>query len=169
MSLRFFVLSLRQLQKPHRIMNQITAYIERASDGSFTISSPQVKGVYAQAPTVEEAQVEFIEMLGEQAVEIRKRTGRMPEWYGCDGLQIVFIPYNTQEEGDNDLEQQLSDIINTVSWRETYDKYLGKSAVWLYDKIGGINDSFDKQKMAKLNEALTYFSNRIKVATDGPN
>lgn len=59
----------------------LTAIIERATDGGFTIHAPEVFGVYAPAPTESEAKAEFLEMLEEQAEDICERTGRYPEWY----------------------------------------------------------------------------------------
>ncbi len=60
---------------------RLTAIIERAQDGGFTIHSPEVFGVYAPAPTENEAKAEFLEMLEEQAEEIYDQDGAYPQWY----------------------------------------------------------------------------------------
>lgn len=72
---------------------KLTAIIERARDGGFTIHSEVVKGVYAPGPTEAEAKAEFMEMLGEQAEFIEERTGAMPEWY-ADGAPEVEYTYS---------------------------------------------------------------------------
>lgn len=151
-------------------MNQITAYIERASDGSFTISSPQVKGVYAPAPTVEEAQVEFVKMLGEQAEDIKDITGRWPEWYSeQNGMEIIFVPCDNTQDATNNIKPMMRDILNDISWRGIANRYFEKPASWLYEKMDGMNGGFDEQEKAKLKEALIDLSKRIKVAADGLN
>lgn len=71
-------------------MSNITAIIERASDGGFTVYSPSVKGVYAPAPTEAEAKAEFEEMLEEQAEDIQERTGEMPAWYSNGKPEIEY-------------------------------------------------------------------------------
>lgn len=67
----------------------ITAIIEKAQDGGFSIYSPQIKGVYAPGPTEEEAKEEFAEMLAEEAEDVKERTGSYPEWHGQDA-EIEF-------------------------------------------------------------------------------
>lgn len=60
---------------------KITAIIERATDGGFSIYSPSVPGVFAPAPTEDEAKAEFQDMLEEQAEDIFEREGKYPEWF----------------------------------------------------------------------------------------
>lgn len=64
---------------------KLTAIIERAADGGFVIHSPQVEGVYAPAPTENEAKEEFLSMLEEAAEDQQERNGCYPEWY-CAGI-----------------------------------------------------------------------------------
>lgn len=68
----------------------LTAIIERASDGGFTVYSPDVPGVYAPAPTEDEAKAEFLEMLEESAEDILDTTGKYPEWYSADGMEVEY-------------------------------------------------------------------------------
>jgi predicted RNase H-like HicB family nuclease len=67
-------------------MAAITAIIEKGNDGGFNIYSPDVKGVYASAPTEAEAKSEFLEMLEEQAEDIMERSGTCPTWYSAYGM-----------------------------------------------------------------------------------
>lgn len=71
-------------------MSKITAIIERASDGGFTVYSSSVKGVYAPAPTEDEAKAEFEEMLIEQAEDIEERSGEPPVWYADGQIDVEY-------------------------------------------------------------------------------
>lgn len=73
---------------------KVNAIIERAKDGGFTIHSPEVFGVYAPAPTESEAKVEFMEMLEEQAEEIKEQEGKYPQWYMPGGEIEVEYKYS---------------------------------------------------------------------------
>ncbi len=70
---------------------KLTAIIERAQDGGFTIHTPEVFGVYAPAPTESEAKAEFLEMLEEQAEEIFEQDGAYPQWYvPGKGIEVEY-------------------------------------------------------------------------------
>ncbi len=71
-------------------MATLTAIIEKASDGGFSVYSPDVPGVYAPAPTEEEAKAEFVEMLEEQAEDMFDSTGKYPAWYSADGIEVEY-------------------------------------------------------------------------------
>lgn len=71
-------------------MSKITAIIERASDGGFSIYAPSVNGAYAPAPTEAEAKEEFIEMLHEQADYYKERKGEYPEWYADGNFEVEY-------------------------------------------------------------------------------
>ena len=69
---------------------KLEAIIEKAKDGGISIHSPQVKGVYAAAPTEEEAKAEFVEMLDEMAEDILDNTGALPQWKRPGGYDIDY-------------------------------------------------------------------------------
>lgn len=71
-------------------MATLTAIIEKGTDGGFNIYSPDVRGVYAPAPTETEAKKEFEEMLQEEAEEILVNVGKYPGWYSPDGIDIEY-------------------------------------------------------------------------------
>lgn len=80
---------------------RLTAIIERACDGGFTIHAPKVAGVYDPAPTEREAKEEFVEMLQEQAEDAFERDGVYPDWF-VDGVlpEIDYAPQIYKTEGD---------------------------------------------------------------------
>lgn len=74
-------------------MTKITAIIERASDGGFSIYAPSVKGAYAPGLTEAEAKDEFVGILHEQAEYFQERTGHLPDWY-ADGSPEIEYTYS---------------------------------------------------------------------------
>lgn len=72
----------------------ITAIIERATDGGFSIYSPSIPGVFAPAPTEDEAKAEFRDMLEEQAEDVLQRDGKYPEWYKEGTLSEIEYTYS---------------------------------------------------------------------------
>lgn len=72
----------------------LTAIIERACDGGFTIHAPKVEGVYAPAPTEQEAKEEFVEMLQEQAEDAFDRNGVYPDWFANGEMPEIDYTYS---------------------------------------------------------------------------
>ena len=62
------------------MLQQITAIIEVAPDGSYSASSDQVPGVYANGLTDTEVRTEFLTMMQEQAEYMTETGGQRPEW-----------------------------------------------------------------------------------------
>lgn len=64
----------------HKVMNRITAIIERGNDGGFTIYAENVKGLIGTGMTEDEARKDFVAVREEQAEFYAEKHGTMPEW-----------------------------------------------------------------------------------------
>lgn len=72
----------------------------------------------------------------------------------------------------NPVKEQLSDIASDVSWAKISQRYFGKSASWLYNKINGVDGNggqggFTESEKQQLREALYDFANRLRTTADG--
>ena len=70
-------------------MNILTAIIEKASDGGYSIYADGGIPVYGSGLTEDEARSEFTTCLKEQAEYMKEREGNYPAWYS-DDLQIDY-------------------------------------------------------------------------------
>ena len=68
-------------------------------------------------------------------------------------------------------KQQLEDIIVDVSWGKIANKYFGKSASWLYNKLSEIDGnggkgSFTPEEEQQFKGALYDLAERIRKSAD---
>ena len=97
------------------------------------------------------------------------------------GWAEAFSKYAAESEDEMLLEdnrptgvtvkQKLNDILLAVSWREISNQYFGKSSVWLYHMLDGIDEKgnlreFTVEEQQQLKQALYDLSNRIRRAAD---
>lgn len=66
-------------------MKKITAIIEKASDGSYSIYLPKIEGIYGSGTTEQEAKEELAEAI-DSAREYAEENG----WNGYEGLKNEF-------------------------------------------------------------------------------
>jgi len=65
------------------------------------------------------------------------------------------------------VKQQISDILLDISWAKISNKYFGRSASWLYQKLdGGVANDFTYSEKIQLKNALLDFSERIRKAAE---
>ena len=66
----------------------------------------------------------------------------------------------------NAVKQNLSQVLNVISWSEISRIYFGKSNSWLYHKLNGVDGngkptSFNEEEKAILKDALLDLSSKI--------
>lgn len=61
-------------------MQEITAIIERGTDGGFAIRAEEISGVIGYGLSEEEAKTDFLEVREEQAEYYQERKGEFPWW-----------------------------------------------------------------------------------------
>lgn len=69
-------------------MKTIVATIEKASDGGYGIYA-EPDGLVGYGLTEEEAKIDFISILEEQAAYYKQRCGEFPSWYDIE-LQVEY-------------------------------------------------------------------------------
>lgn len=65
------------------------------------------------------------------------------------------------------IKHELADIALEVSWAKISQRYFGKSASWMYNKINGIDGNggvggFSETEKEQLKNALSDFAARIQ-------
>lgn len=61
-------------------MKTITAIIEKATDGGYSVYTKEVKGAIGYGLSETEAKEDFIDVLEEQVEYFKGRTGEFPDW-----------------------------------------------------------------------------------------
>lgn len=72
------------------------------------------------------------------------------------------------------MKKHLSDIALDVSWAKISQKYFGKSASWIYNKINGIDGNggeggFTEAEKQQLKTALYDFADRLRATANKIN
>lgn len=70
-------------------MKTITAIIEKASDGGYSVYTHDVKGAFGYGLSEKEAKEDFIDVLKEQFEYFQERSGDISEWVK-EGYTIVY-------------------------------------------------------------------------------
>lgn len=70
-------------------MKTLTAIIEKANDGGYSVYADGGIPVYGSGLTEDEARIEFETCVKEQAEYMKEREGAYPSWY-ADDLQIDY-------------------------------------------------------------------------------
>ncbi|GHT16413.1 hypothetical protein AGMMS4956_18850 [Bacteroidia bacterium] len=65
------------------------------------------------------------------------------------------------------IKQQLNDILLDITWSKIASRYFGKSSVWLYHKLDGIDgngveNTFTNVEKVQFKNALFDFSERVR-------
>jgi len=76
---------------------------------------------------------------------------------------------NTKTLKETSVKTQLRDIMLDVTWSKISRRYFGKSALWIYNKLNGIDDNgepddFTYAEKLQFQQALYDFADRIRNA-----
>lgn len=71
----------------------------------------------------------------------------------------------------NPVKKQIEDIVLDVSWARFSQKYFGKSASWIYNKLNGIDGNggaggLTQSEKERFKGALYDFAERVRLAAD---
>lgn len=74
----------------------------------------------------------------------------------------------SDKEQKKGIRHLLDDIDDSISWLEISNKYFGRSASWMYQKLGGYssNGGFTAEELELFRSALLDLSMRIKVVAE---